>query len=264
MQISNQVVLVTGGGKGIGEALAIKASQQSPRVVIVADRDQSFAESVSARCESAAEAICCDVCVSSELAKLTDHIIEKYGSIDIVFSNAGATAKGGLETSLDDWNKLWQINVLSHVELARLTIPHMAQKGSGAFVVTASAAGVLTEIGSLAYSVTKHGSIAIAEWLSVHYRRQGVQLHCLCPAGVATDFLDLDDPIHQFLHMSALTAEQVAEAAFEAIELNRFLVLPHKEVLEFFQFKTQDYDRWLHNFSRVQERLAKLASKNQS
>jgi NAD(P)-dependent dehydrogenase (short-subunit alcohol dehydrogenase family) len=263
MQITDQVVLVTGGGRGIGKAIALRAAAASPRVVIVSDRDLAAAEDVAANCSSPAFAVACDVCAPHELERLTAQIRDQYGSIDVVFSNAGMTAKGGLETSPEEWENLWKVNVLSHVELARLTIPGMAEKGQGAFIVTASAAGVLTEIGSLSYSVTKHASVSVAEWLSVHYRRQGVQLHCLCPAGVVTEFLDMDDPVHQFLHVSALTAEQVADTTLQAIADNKFLILPHPEVLEFFRFKTEDYDRWLHNFSRVQQRLAKVASKQQ-
>lgn len=150
---------------------------------------------------------------------------------------------------------------MAHVYLARAALPHLLEQETGAFVVTASAAGLLTEIGSAAYSVTKHASVAFAEWLSVHYRNQGLKVSCLCPAGVATDFLDLEDPIHQFLHVSSVTPEHVAECVVDALRKETFLVLPHGEVEEFFQFKTQDYDRWLHNFAHVNTRLQKRRSR---
>lgn len=138
----------------------------------------------------------------------------------------------------------------------------MVEQGGGAFVITSSAAGLLTEIGSAAYSVTKHGAVAFAEWLSVHYRNQGLKVACLCPAGVATDFLDMDDPIHQFLHLSSVTPEYVADCVIDALRNEKFLVLPQPEVGEFFQFKTQDYDRWLHNFAHVNTRLQKRLSRS--
>jgi short-subunit dehydrogenase len=128
-------------------------------------------------------------------------------------------------------------------------------------VQVSSAAGLLTEIGSAPYSVTKHAVVSFAEWLSVHYQKQGIRVSCLCPAGVATDFLDLDDPIHQFLHMSAVTPEQVAECVIEGIRAEKFLMLPHPEVQEFFAYKTQDYERWLKNFARVNEKLHKRTRK---
>src|SRR5690606_17260290 len=134
-----------------------------------------------------------------------------------------------------------------------LALPSMIKRGSGYLVQISSAAGLLTEIGSAPYSVTKHAVVSFAEWLSVHYQKQGIRVSCVCPAGVMTDFLDLDDPIHQFLHMSALTAEQVAASVLEGMREERFLILPHPEVDEFFAFKTKDYDRWLKNFARLNE-----------
>ena len=137
----------------------------------------------------------------------------------------------------------------------------IVEQGGGAFVITASAAGLLTEIGSAAYSVTKHGAVAFAEWLSVHYRNQGLKVSCLCPAGVATDFLDLQDPIHQFLHVNSVTAEHCVDCVIDAVKRESFLVLPHEEVGEYFQFKTQNYDRWLHNFAHLNSRFQKQAAR---
>jgi short-subunit dehydrogenase len=137
----------------------------------------------------------------------------------------------------------------------------MVQRGSGYLINVASAAGVLTEIGSAPYSVTKHGAVALAEWLSVHYQKKGIKVSCVCPAGVATPFLDLSDPIHQFLQMSAVTPEHVAECIIQGVKDEKFLILPHPEVAEFFAFKTQDYDRWLKNFARVHEKIEKKRQK---
>lgn len=259
MELGARVVLVTGGAHGIGRALCRRIQQEQPGGIAIADRDLAAAQSVAD--EIGGLAIECDVSQEAEVQNAVQQTINRYGRLNAVLSNAGITAKGGVETPDADWNQLWQVNVMAHVYLARAALPHLLEQEVGAFVVTASAAGLLTEIGSAAYSVTKHASVAFAEWLSVHYRNQGLKVSCLCPAGVATDFLDLEDPIHQFLHVSSVTPEHVAECVIDSLRKETFLVLPHGEVEEFFQFKTQDYDRWLHNFAHVNTRLQKRRSR---
>ena len=253
MELGDRVVLVTGGANGIGRATCRRIAQEQPAGIVIADRDLAAAQSVAN--EIGAVALACDVSCESDVQSAVARTQQEFGRIDVVVSNAGVTSKGGFETSDADWDRLWRVNVLAHVYLARAAVPVMIEQGEGAFVITASAAGLLTEIGSAAYSVTKHGAVAFAEWLSVHYRNQGLNVACLCPAGVATDFLDLEDPIHQFLHVSSVTPEFVADCVIDALRRETFLVLPHAEVGEFFQFKTQNYDRWLHNFAHVNTRL---------
>jgi NAD(P)-dependent dehydrogenase (short-subunit alcohol dehydrogenase family) len=256
MELGDRVVLVTGGANGIGRAICCRIAQEHPRGIVIADRDLDAAREVAS--EIGGIAIACDVSCEEDVKAVVERTLQEYGRIDAVISNAGVTSKGGFETPDADWDRLWRVNVLAHVYLSRAAVPKMVEQGGGAFVVTASAAGLLTEIGSAAYSVTKHGAVAFAEWLSVHYRNQGLKVACLCPAGVATNFLDLDDPIHQFLHLSSVTPEHVADCVIEALQQETFLVLPHPEVGEFFEFKTKDYDRWLHNFAHVNTRLNRL------
>lgn len=253
MELGDRVVLVTGGANGIGRATCCRIAQERPRGIVIADRDLTTAQEVAA--EVGGLAVACDVSSEADVQAVVERTRQEYGQLDVVISNAGVTAKGGFETPDADWDRLWRVNVLAHVYLARAAVPAMVQQGGGAFVVTSSAAGLLTEIGSAAYSVTKHGAVAFAEWLSVHYRNQGLKVACLCPAGVATNFLDMDDPIHQFLHLSSVTAEHVAECVIETLRNETFLALPHPEVGEFFKFKTENYDRWLHNFAHVNSRL---------
>ncbi|WP_010585788.1 SDR family oxidoreductase [Schlesneria paludicola] len=255
MEFGGRVVLVTGGANGIGRALCQRIAQERPRGIIIADCDLPAAISVAE--ELGARAMQCDVSCEADVKAVVEKARQEFGQIEIVVSNAGVTAKGGFEAPDEDWDRLWRINSMAHVYLARATVPDMVERGGGAFIVTASAAGLLTEIGSAAYSVTKHGAVAFAEWLSVHYRNRGLKVACLCPAGVATDFLDMNDPIHQFLHYRSVTPAHVAECVIETLRSERFLVLPHPEVGEFFQFKTQDYDRWLHNFAHINSRLQK-------
>ena len=262
MELSGRVVLVTGGANGIGRALCQRIAREQPRGIVIADCDLANAELVAQ--EIGAKAIACDVSCEADVQSVVQQTRDAYGRVDVVISNAGVTIKGGFETPDEDWNRLWQINLMAHVYLSRATVPAMIEQGGGTFLITSSAAGLLTEIGSAAYSVTKHGAVAFAEWLSVHYRNQGLNVACLCPAGVSTDFLDMEDPIHQFLHFMSVTPEHVAECVIEVLRNETFLVLPQPDVKEFFQFKTQDYDRWLHNFAhvhtRIQKRLARGAT----
>ena len=255
MEFGGRVVIVTGGANGIGRALCQRIARENPQGIVIADCDLPAAQRVAD--EIGALAVRCDVACEAEVQAVVEKTRLEFGRHDIVVSNAGVTCKGGIETPDEDWDRLWRINSMAHVYLARATVPEMVERGEGAFVITASAAGLLTEIGSAAYSVTKHGAVAFAEWLSVHYRNRGLKVSCLCPAGVATDFLDMDDPVHQFLHYRSVTPEHVAECVIDGLRKEQFLLLPHPEVGEFFQFKTQDYDRWLHNFAHVNSRLQK-------
>lgn len=259
MELHDRVVIVTGGANGIGRALARRFAAERLRGLVIADLDLAKAEQVAA--ETRGIALRCDVAEEADNRLLVAEALRQFGQVDLFCANAGVTATGGIEVSDAEWDRNWRVNVLSHVYAARAVVPHMLERGEGYFLATASAAGLLTEIGSAPYSVTKHATVAFAEWLSVQYRRRGLRVSALCPAGVATDFLDLDDPIHQFLHLSSLTPEAVAEQVLDGIRAEQFLMLPHPEVREFFAFKGQDYDRWLHNFSRVQEKLQRRKAK---
>lgn len=252
MKLNDQVVIVTGGGHGIGRALCRRFAQEHPRGLIVADLDASAAEAVAA--EVSGVAIAGDVCDEAHVRQLVQTAEERWGQVDLFCSNAGSTVKGGVETPDADWQRMWELHVLANVYAARAALPGMLARGRGYFLQTSSAAGLLSEIGSAAYSVTKHATIAFAEWLSINHRRSGIRVSCLCPSGVQTDMLKLDDPIHQFLQSHALTAEDVAECVVQGIDAEKFLILPHPEVEGFFAAKPQDYDLWLHQFSRLKEK----------
>lgn len=255
MDVAGRIAVVTGGANGIGRALCRALHSQGVRGLVIADRDESGAAGVAA--EVGGVSLACDVSREADIQAVVALAEREYGRIDLFVSNAGITIKGGAEVPDEQWQRLWSVNVMAHVYAARAVLPAMLARGEGYLVQVSSAAGLLTEIGSAPYSVTKHAVVAFAEWLSVHHQRQGLKVSCVCPAGVATDFLDLDDPVHQFLHLSSLTPEQVAESILQGIRDERFLILPHPEVEEFFAFKGEDYDRWLKNFSRVNEKLKK-------
>ncbi len=257
MQLHNKTIIVTGGGNGIGRALCLRFAQEDPCGIIVADLDAEAAEVVANEIGENAIAVAGNICDESHVQHLVKIAESHWGRVDLFCSNAGATAKGGVETSDSDWQRLWELHVLSNVYAARAALPGMLARGSGYFLQTASAAGLLTEIGSAAYSVTKHATIAFAEWLSVNHRRAGIRVSCLCPSGVQTDMLDMSDPIHQFLQSHSLTADEVAECVVSGLAEEKFLILPHPEVSDFFAYKPEDYDRWLHQFSRMKEKWDK-------
>ncbi len=266
MEISGKVVVVTGAGKGIGAAICKAMFAQNAAGVVVSDIDAQAAAMVAAELSENGErclAFGCDVSQESEVQRLVEAAIEKFNRVDVFVSNAGITAKDGLECSNEDWQRLWDVNVMSRLFAARAVVPHMLKNGGGYLVHTASAAALLTEIGSAGYSVTKHADLAMAEWLAVCYGRQGIGVSCICPLGVHTDMLDDSDPIHRYLHLHAITAEDVAKSVVEGIRAEQFLILPHPEVAEFFQLKADDRDRWIRGMQRLRQKLTRAMEKQQ-
>ena len=257
MDVKDRVVVVTGAGRGIGEAMCRRFAVAGAGIVVVSDRDEDMANAVAAAIGPQAIAIRCDVSSEQDIRELVERTIQAAGKIDIFCSNAGITIKGGLESSNEEWQRMWDVNVMSRLYAARAVIPGMLERGEGYIVQTASAAGVLTEIGSASYSVTKHADLAMAEWLSVCYGRSGIRVSCVCPLGVETDMLDDSDPIHRYLHLHAITANEAADSVLAGIQSEQFLILPHPQVLDFFKLKTEDYDRWIRGMQRLRQKLTR-------
>lgn len=258
-------MIVTGGGNGIGQALCHAFSDAGAKHLYVVDIDVAAARQVAGRINGSA--MRCDVSREEEIRQLVDEAESRFGRVDLFVSNAGITAKGGPDVPDEEWLRLWNVNLMSHVYAARAVLPGMTSRGEGYLVQVSSAAGILTEIGSAPYSVTKHAVVSFAEWLSIHYQQQGIRVSCVCPAGVATDFLDLEDPVHQFLHFSSVSPEELAQIVLEGIREERFLIVSHEEIHEFFEFKSTDYDRWLKNFAHLHrkiQRQTKRAEKKRS
>lgn len=257
MDVKDRVVVVTGAGRGIGEAMCRRFAVAGAGIVVVSDRDEDMANAVAAAIGPQAIAIRCDVSSEQDIRELVERTLQAAGKIDIFCSNAGITIKGGLESSNEEWQRMWDVNVMSRLYAARAVIPGMLERGEGYIVQTASAAGVLTEIGSASYSVTKHADLAMAEWLSVCYGRSGIRVSCICPLGVETDMLDDSDPIHRYLHLHAITANEAADSVLAGIQSEQFLILPHPQVLDFFKLKTEDYDRWIRGMQRLRQKLTR-------
>jgi NAD(P)-dependent dehydrogenase (short-subunit alcohol dehydrogenase family) len=259
MQLRDKVIVVTGGASGIGAALCRRFAALGARGVVVADRDAAGAGRVAAECGESALAITADIAVEPEVVRLVEQATAACGPIDLFCSNAGISAAGGVELPDADWRRVWDVNVMAHIYAARAVLPGMLARGAGYLLQTASAAGLLTQLGSAPYSVTKHAAVALAEWLAITYGDAGIKVSCLCPQGVRTALLEqAAGGIGEMLRASAIEPEVVADAVVAGLEEEQFLILPHPEVAEFFRRKASDHDRWLRGMRRLQEKFGGL------
>jgi NAD(P)-dependent dehydrogenase (short-subunit alcohol dehydrogenase family) len=251
MQLKNKVVVVTGGGNGIGRALCRRFAAEGAKAVVVSDVNSAAATVVAD--EIGGMTVQADIARESEVKRLVQQTLGKYGVIDCFCSNAGILIDGGEEQPDAEWQRIWEINVMSHIYAARAVLPGMLARGEGYLLQTVSAAGLLTTIGAAPYSVTKHAALGFAEWLSVTYGDRGIKVSALCPQGVRTDMLMNDDSgVAEFLRQTALDPEQVADAVVKGFAEERFLILPHAIVGEYFQHKATDYERWLRGMRQLQ------------
>ncbi|HJQ43324.1 MAG TPA: SDR family NAD(P)-dependent oxidoreductase [Jatrophihabitantaceae bacterium] len=255
MDVRGSVAVVTGGGSGIGAAMARRFAADGAKAVVVVDRSAEAAGSVAAEIGGLAETV--DVTDAGAMAELVRRVEDEVGAIDLFCSNAGITTGVALEDPEDLWHRALEVNLMAHVYAARAVLPSMLARGEGYLVNTASAAGLLTSPGDAPYAVSKHGAVALAEWLSVTYGDRGIRVSVVCPLGVATpmllDPLAAGDPGAQAVAASGqiVTAEHVADAVAEGIAAERFLILPHPEVGTFWAQKASDPDRWLAGVRRL-------------
>ncbi|MET9889820.1 SDR family oxidoreductase [Streptomyces sp. NPDC006465] len=240
-------VVVTGAGGGIGAALARRFAAQGARVV-VNDLDADKAKAVAD--EIGGTAVPGDA--SLIVAEARDAL---GGTVDVYCANAGVASGGSEAAGEKVWALAWDVNVMAHVRAAEALLPDWLERGSGRFVSTVSAAGLLTMIGAAPYSVTKHGAYAFAEWLSLTYRHRGLKVHAICPQGVRTDMLDATGSAGDLvLQPTAIEPDAVADALMKGIEEDRFLILPHPEVAGYYQARAADPDRWMANMNHLQQK----------
>ncbi|WP_185899847.1 SDR family oxidoreductase [Streptomyces sp. WAC07061] len=246
----DQRVVVTGAGGGIGAALAHRFAAEGA-TVIVNDLDAAKAAAVAgAIAATGARAIAVPGDASAVVGEAREAL---GGTVDVYCANAGLAAGGDAFAEEAVWEAAWDTNVMAHVRAARALLPGWLERGSGRFVSTVSAAGLLTMIGAAPYSVTKHGALAFAEWLSLTYRHRGVQVHAICPQGVRTDMLTASGSAGELvLAPTAIEPQTVAEALFDGMEKGRFLILPHPEVARFHAARASDPERWLRGMNRLQ------------
>src|SRR6185437_11974967 len=250
MQIQGKVVIVTGGANGIGRALCHRFAKEGAQAVIVADIDLQGTARVADEINGLVAK--CDVSNEAEIQSLVAMATEKVGRVDIFCSNAGIGAAGGPEAPNREWERSWEINVMAHIYAARAVLPQMLSRKEGYLLQTVSAAGLLTQIGSAPYSVTKHAALGFAEWLAVTYGDQGIRVSALCPQGVKTDMLlKAQFAGGAFLLEGALEPDQVADDVMKAIAEEKFLILPHPEAAKYFQNKANDYERWIRGMRKL-------------
>jgi len=257
MQIQGRVIIVTGGANGIGAALSRRFAQEGAKAIIVADIDAQHAKAIASEVNGLAAHA--DVSNEADIQSLVAMATDKFGQVDIFCSNAGIGAAGGPEAPDRDWERSWNINVMAHVYAARAVLPQMLARKEGYLLQTVSAAGLLTQIGSAPYSVTKHAALGFAEWLSITYGEQGIRVSALCPQGVKTDMLlKAQFAGGAFLLEGALEPDQVAADVVKAMAEERFLILPHPEAAKYFQNKANDYERWIRGMRKLQRNSTPL------
>jgi NAD(P)-dependent dehydrogenase (short-subunit alcohol dehydrogenase family) len=256
MELANKVVVVTGGAHGIGRALCERFAREGAKGVCVVDLDEEAGVAVAERIQGIF--IRCDVSDENDIKTVITQTEAKFGPIDLFCSNAGIFIDdvGGLAAGASNgaWNRIWQVNVMAHVYAARALLPGMIARGSGYFLNTASAAGLLSQIGSAGYSTTKHAAVGFAESLAITHGDQGIRVSVLCPQGVATNMTAGQGDTPQAAD-GMLQPEQVAEDVVQAIRAERFLILPHPQVAQYMQRKTADYERWIGGMRKFRRRF---------
>jgi NAD(P)-dependent dehydrogenase (short-subunit alcohol dehydrogenase family) len=267
VELRDRVIVVTGGGSGIGAALAERFAAESPAAIVLADLDGAHAQQVAERVAAshpgvAVEHVACDVSSPEQVAGLVRDTTERHGRVDLYCSNAGIATGAGVDAPDEVWQRIWDVNVMAHVHASRALLPAWLERGEGHLLITASAAGLLTNLGDAPYSVTKHGAVALAEWLSITYGDQGLHVFCLCPQGVRTPLLFGDQAdVEGALAAEVVKAqriiepEEVAEATVEGLRDERFLILPHAEVATYEQARANNRERWLAAMRRMQATL---------
>jgi NAD(P)-dependent dehydrogenase (short-subunit alcohol dehydrogenase family) len=280
MQVTGRVAVVTGGASGIGRALCLAFAEQGAAGVVIADIDERRAQDVAAAVTalgSRSLAVGVDVAREADMQALVRRAEDELGRIDLFCSNAGIIVGGGVEVPDEAWSRIWAINLHSHVYAARAVLPEMLTRGEGYLLFTASAAGLLTQLGSAPYAVTKHALVGLAEWLSITYADAGIKVSCLCPQAVTTNLGAtslrevgtlaapaiqgaVPSPTEGSVSRQAavdgvLTPDQVAASVLEGIADERFLILPHPEVATYERRRADDRERWLAGMRRLQARL---------
>jgi NAD(P)-dependent dehydrogenase (short-subunit alcohol dehydrogenase family) len=274
MEITGKVAVVTGGASGVGRTLCIGLADRGAAGVVVCDIDAEGAAKVATEIEGAGQRavpVRADVSVEADVQALVTAAETAFGPIGLFFSNAGIIVAGGPEASDEAWSRIWAINVQSHIYVARWVLPGMLARGEGYLEITASAAGLLTQLGSAPYAVTKHAAVAFAEWLSITHGEQGLVVSCLCPQAFTSNLLTTSrrevgtsglpevsatGGSAQAAVDGVLTSEQVAAAVLDAVGTEQFLILPHPDVATYECRRADDRERWLRGMRRMQARLS--------
>jgi NAD(P)-dependent dehydrogenase (short-subunit alcohol dehydrogenase family) len=254
MDVAGAVVVVTGGGNGIGRALCRRLAAEGAAGVVVSDLEGAAAGAVAD--EIGGLGVTTDVAVEADVQRLVAVAADTYGPIDLFCANAGIGVLGGVEVPDEQWNRIWAVNVMAHVYAARALLPDWLARGRGYLLHTASAAGLLTNLGAAPYTATKHAVVGLAEWIAITHGDAGIKVSCLCPQGVRTNMLaGTGEAGRRLLGVGAIEPEAVADAVITGLAEERFLILPHPEVADYVRNKAADPDRWLAGMRRLQAKI---------
>ncbi len=258
MKLKGKVAVITGGASGIGRATAERFIAEGAQQVVIADINVAQLEQVAD--EIGALGVPADVGKEEDITSLVSTAEERFGRVDVMFSNAGIGAAGGVDVANESWQHVWEVNVMGHIYAARAVLPGMIARGDGYLLSTSSAAGVLTQLGSAPYSVTKHAAVSLAEWLSITHAHHGIKVSVLCPLAVRTA-MNPGTGGGTPGQGEMMEPEELCEILIDAMDRETFMILPHPEVLTYMQRKTGDYDRWLNGMRRLHARSPGLEPK---
>lgn len=257
MDIRDRIIVITGGAHGIGRALAERFHAEGAAHVVVADLDETAVDEVAR--SIGGSAMRADVGQESDIAALVETTERDVGPIDLFCSNAGIATGEDLAAPNEQWQQIWEVNVMAHVYAARHAVPRMVQRGHGYLMNTCSAAGLLNQIGGAAYGVTKHAAVGFGEWLALTYAHQGIRVSLLCPQAVRTAMTTGDAMDNAGVAAAAadgmIEPEQLADAVMAGLRDETFLILPHPQVAEYMRRKTDDYDRWIRGMNRFHQSI---------
>jgi len=248
MELRDKIIVVTGAASGIGRAMVKRYNAEGAKLVVSADLDGEGAAKTAA--DHGGIAFTTDVSREADIQSLIETVEADHGPIDLFCSNAGIGIGGGAEAPNEGWQKIWEVNVMAHVWAARHLIPRMIERGGGYLLNTSSAAGLLSQIGSAPYAVTKHAAVGLAEWLALTHGDDGIKVSVLCPQAVRTA-MTAGNPDGVASIDGMMEPDEAVDACVEAIRAESFLVLPHKEVLKYMRNKTADYDRWIGGMRKL-------------
>lgn len=256
MELQDKIIVVTGAASGIGKALARRFSAERARQIVAVDLDEAGARATAD--ELGCIAMRADVSNEDDVRRVIERCETEIGAIDLFCSNAGIAIGSDLEAANEEWQRSWDVNLMAHVYAARHLVPRMTERGGGYFLNTASAAGLLNQIGGAAYGVSKHAAVGFGEWLAITHGHQGIKVSLLCPQAVRTA-MTADDNAGTAAAAGdgILEPDQVADCVVEGLRRESFLILPHPEVVKYMQGKTADYDRWIGGMNRLCRRLTR-------
>lgn len=260
MELRNKIVVITGGGSGIGKALATRFKAEGTQQIVVVDINAHNAAAVAEQLDCIA--MTADVSKEEDIRRVIEDTEANVGPIDLFCSNAGVALGPSIDSPNQEWQSSWDINVMPHVYAARHLVPRMVARGGGYFLNTASAAGLLNQIGGAAYAVTKHAAVGFAEWLAIHHGHEGIKVSLLCPQAVRTAMTttDLDNTSVSAASVDGMMEPEIlAEVVVNQLQKESFLILPHEDVLTYMQRKTSNYDRWINGMNRLMQKLTGIS-----